>query len=60
MNWRDFPNRQNYSFYIDAMEGRLVCAARTGRNVEKEALAVKEADALLPGLRQSAAFFLKE
>lgn len=60
VNWRDFPNRQNYSFYIDAMEGRLVCAARTGRNVEKEALAVKEADALLPGLRQNAAFFLKE
>lgn len=60
VNWRDIPNRQNYSFYIDAMEGRLVCAARTGRNVEKEALAVKEADALLPELKQSAVLFTKE
>ena len=37
VNWRDFINRQNYSFYIDAKEGSLVYAARTGRNMEKEA-----------------------
>ena len=60
VNWRDFSGRQNYSFYIDAKDGSLVYTARTGRNVEKEALTVTEADALLPGLKQSAVLFIKE
>lgn len=60
VNWRDFSVGQNYSFYIDAKDGSLVYTARTGRNVEKEALAVTEADALLPELKQSAVLFTKE
>lgn len=60
VNWRDFSGGQNYSFYIDAKEGSLVYTARTGRNVEKEAFAVTEADALLPELKQSAVLFIKE
>lgn len=60
VNWRDFPNRQNYSFYICAKDGSLVYTARTGRNVEKESFAVTEADALLPELKQSATLFTKE
>lgn len=60
VNWRDFSNQQNYSFWIAAKDGSLVYTARTGRNVEKEAFAVTEADALLPELKQSAALFTKE
>lgn len=60
MNWRDFSNQQNYSFYINAKDGSLVYTARTGRNAEKEAFAVTEADALLPELKQSAVLFIKE
>ena len=60
VNWRDFSNRQNYSFYVYAKDGSLVYTARTGRNVEKKAFAVTEADAFLPELKQSAALFIKE
>ena len=60
VNWRDLSNRQNYSFYIYAKDGSLVYTARTGRNVEKEAFAVTEAEALLPELKQSADLFIKE
>ena len=60
VNWRDFSNRQNYSFYICAKDGSLVYTARTGRNVEKESFAVTEADALLLELKQSADLFIKE
>lgn len=60
VNWRDFSNRQNYSFYIYAKDGSLVCMARNGRNVDKEAFAVTEAEALLPELKQSADLFIKE
>ena len=60
VNWRDFPNRQNYSFWIAAKDGSLVYTARTGRNMEKEAFAVTEADVLLPELKQSAVLFAKE
>lgn len=60
VNWRDFPNRLSYLFWINAKDGSLVCTIRSERNVEKEAFAVTEAEALLPELKQSADLFIKE
>lgn len=60
VNWTDFPNRQYYYFYIDADDGSLAYARRSGGNMEEETVAAAEANALLPELEQSAIRFAEQ
>lgn len=60
VNWTDFPNRQYYYFYIDADDGSLAYARRSGGNMEEETVAAAEANALLPELKHSAISYVEE
>lgn len=60
VNWTDFPNRLYYYFYIDAQDGSLIYAKRTGGNMEEETVAAAEVNALLPELKQSAISFVED
>lgn len=60
VNWTDFPNRKHYYFVIDAKDGSLARAVRTGGNMEKKIPAVTEADVLLPELKRKAVSFVEE
>ena len=60
VNWTDFTSRQFYYFYIDATDGSLAWTVMNNGTMEEKALAVTEADALLPQLEQSAISLVKE
>lgn len=60
VNWIDFPNRQYYYFVIDAKDGSLARAIRSGGNRERKNPAVTEADVLLPELKKKAVSFVEE
>ena len=60
VNWMDFASRQFYYFYIDATDGSLAWTVMNNGTMEEKALAVTEADALLPRPEQSAVSLVKE
>lgn len=60
VNWTDFASRQFYYFYIDATDGSLAWTVMNNGTMEEKALAVTEADTLLPQLEQSAVSLVKE